>query len=94
MLERFSQSVLSMVEFCALCSVHCRLFKVASPTNAGEGRGINRWLHGVAGDCDVLAVAKCATRENAGVSCELPSEGAGPGMWIDEQRRIQPWISK
>eukprot|EP00966_Prymnesium_polylepis_P292647 6758481-Prymnesium_polylepis.1 len=55
--------------------------KLASPSSDKEGRGLNRWLHGVAGDCDVLAVAACASSENRGRPCELPAEGAGAGLW-------------
>mmetsp|Transcript_29054 Transcript_29054/g.84938 ORF Transcript_29054/g.84938 Transcript_29054/m.84938 type:complete len:182 (+) Transcript_29054:233-778(+) len=71
-----------------------RLMKLASPSSDKEGRGLNRWLHGVAGDCDVLAVAACASSENRGRPCELPAEGAGAGLWVGALRKLQPWLQQ
>lgn len=70
-----------------------RLFKLANPSKTDEGRGINRWLHGVAGDCDVLAVANCASRANSGRSCEFRTEGAGDGLWVRTLRKLRPRIA-
>lgn len=66
-----------------------RLLKIATPKSTKEGRGLNRWLHGVVGDCDVLAVATCASRGNAGNECTLPAEGASAGLWSTELQRIK-----
>ena len=71
-----------------------RLFALANPASQAEGRGLNRWLHGIAGDCDVLAVAACGTRANRGRPCELPEEGAGAGLWVGELRKLQPWLAQ